>query len=128
MLKYINTTEFENIVKTNSANLFVLEGKDMKTREGLFSEIAKKLYFPSYFGKNWNALDECFQDLDWLTYDSIKILIRDFYEILSEDHSDEQNIFVDCLETANDFWEMEQEKRVDFYIQNYPHIQCIPLS
>ncbi|MGN0739547.1 MAG: barstar family protein [Treponema sp.] len=118
MLKYINTTEFESIVKTNPENLFILEGKSMKTRTDLFSQIARVLYFPNYFGNNWNALDDCLQDLDWIHSDAIKILIRDFDEILSEENKKEKTIFLDCVKTANNFWEEEQEKKVDFYIQN----------
>lgn len=118
MLKFINATEFKTIIKTNSANLFILEGKNMKTRSDLFSEIAKILHFPNYFGNNWNALDDCLQDLDWIHSNSIIIIIRDFDKILLEDNTKEKNIFLDCVKAANDFWEDGQEKKVDFYIQN----------
>lgn len=111
MLKFINATEFENIIKTNSANLFILEGKNMKTRSDLFSEIAKVLYFPNYFGNNWNALDDCLQDLDWIHSNSIKVLIRDFDKVLLEDNMKEKSIFLDCVKTANDFWKEGQEKK-----------------
>lgn len=84
MLKDINITELENIVKTNPSNLFILEGKNMKTRAELFSEITKKLYFPDYFGNNWNALDDCLQDLDWIHAYSIKIIVTNFDKILLE--------------------------------------------
>lgn len=117
MLKDINIAELENIVKTNPTNLFILEGKNMKTRADLFSEITKKLYFPDYFGNNWNALDDCLQDLDWIHAYSIKIIVRNFDKILLEKNTEEKSIFLDCLKTASDFWEKEQEKEVDFYIQ-----------
>jgi hypothetical protein len=35
-------------------------------KEKLLSVLAAKLRFPSYFGHNWDALDECLRDLSWL--------------------------------------------------------------
>lgn len=32
----------------------------------IFSVIANAMNFPSYFGKNWDAFDECIEDMDWL--------------------------------------------------------------
>lgn len=35
-------------------------------KEKLLGVLAAKLRFPSYFGHNWDALDECLRDLSWL--------------------------------------------------------------
>lgn len=32
------------------------------------------LWFPGYFGFNWNALDECFRDFSWLTEEKIVLV------------------------------------------------------
>jgi len=34
-------------------------------KEKLLGALAGKLRFPSYFGHNWDALDECLRDLSW---------------------------------------------------------------
>lgn len=42
------------------------DGQSMLSEQGVLREIARALKFPSYFGHNWDALDECLADVDWL--------------------------------------------------------------
>ncbi len=43
--------------------IFVLDGKDMKTRERAYRVIERTLCFPDYFGHNLDALADCLSEL-----------------------------------------------------------------
>ena len=93
-----------------------LDGKSMKSRDCLFNEISKKMNFPDYFGRNWNALDDCFQDLAWIEQDEITVTLLNKEYILTEDCSDEIDIFYSCITDAEKYWIEDKTKKVDFFI------------
>jgi RNAse (barnase) inhibitor barstar len=59
--------------------LKVFEGSvaDIKTDKDLFSVVASAMQFPDYFGSNWDALDECLIDMNWLPADGYLLFLRD---------------------------------------------------
>ena len=40
-----------------------LKGKRMKTKKALHAYVARKLHFPDYYGKNWDACWDCLTDM-----------------------------------------------------------------
>ena len=36
------------------------------TKEDLLDELGKALRFPEYYGRNWDAVDECIRDMAWI--------------------------------------------------------------
>lgn len=42
--------------------VFVINGSVISDKKSFFVEVARALNFPSYFGKNWDAFDECMED------------------------------------------------------------------
>ena len=43
--------------------MLVIDVSSVQTREELHTLLAEKLGFPEYYGKNWDAFDECIRDL-----------------------------------------------------------------
>ena len=58
----------------------LVRGSRMLTEANVFQEFAAALQFPAYFGKNWDALDECLHDLSWLPGRRVALLVDGLME------------------------------------------------
>lgn len=63
-------------LKGSGIQVFDVDGAPITTEEQLFSALAKEMKFPSYFGRNWDAVDECLRDMTWLPGAGYVLFIR----------------------------------------------------
>ena len=93
----------------DSLGLRVLEGSvaDIRTDEELFSVVASAMQFPDYFGHNWDALDECLSDMEWLPAEGYLLVLRDAAEGWSQSPY-ELGRFVTAWLEAGEHWVEEQ--------------------
>lgn len=68
----------------------LLQGERMKTLNGMYDELEILLQLPNYFGRNWNALDECLTDFSWLPQGRIIVVISEFEKVLTNFEFDPQ--------------------------------------
>ena len=64
----------------------------------LFEAIAEALQFPEWFGRNWDALEDCLTDLSWRKAEGHVLLFESFAE------GDELGVLIDVLGAAAEFW------------------------
>jgi RNAse (barnase) inhibitor barstar len=83
--------------------LKVIKGAKCQTVDGLLTECARVLDFPDYFGHNWDALEECLADLEWLPAKGYILLITDAAHVLSDDEA-EYETFLEILCDAGEAW------------------------
>ena len=83
--------------------LKIIKGRQCKTPANLFAEFARALKFPDYFGHNWDALEECLADLEWLPAKGYIVLITDAAAVLSNDET-EYETFLEILCDAGEAW------------------------
>src|SRR5262249_8237296 len=81
-----------------------IRGRKAKTTAALFDEMAAALQFPSYFGENWNALDECLNDLEWLPGDAYLLAFGHANEVLALESSAEFQALLQVLARACEEW------------------------
>ena len=77
-----------------------LDGRRLRTPASIFEEFAKALQFPQYFGRNWDALEECLGDIyNWLRREVVVIVLSHPASILPENSKDFQT-FLGVLSRA----------------------------
>jgi RNAse (barnase) inhibitor barstar len=83
--------------------LRIVRGAKCRYAAGLFSEFANAMDFPDYFGHNWDALEECLTDLEWLPGKGYVLLLTAAEQILTDDE-EEFATFLEVLSDAGEAW------------------------
>src|SRR5215467_10118917 len=80
-----------------------IDGRLCETKAGLLSEFAHRLHFPGYFGQNWDALEECLTDLEWLPATGYLIIMTDAEHVLASDEAG-YTTFIQILQSCGEEW------------------------
>lgn len=81
----------------------VLRGRKCRTSAGLFAEFARAFDFPDYFGHNWDALEECLADLEWVPAKGYVLILTDAEQVLPDDEEDYAT-FLEVMSDAGEAW------------------------
>lgn len=90
---------------------FHLDGKNIERKEQLLNHVATVLQFPNHFGSNWDALEECLTDLEWVDGDGYLIYFDHIDGLLSA-HPDQFATFVEIVRDAVESWKEDGEAMV----------------
>lgn len=97
-------TSTSTLVKTPPGYVLrTIQGKKCRTASDLFGEFARALAFPDYFGHNWDALEECLSDLEWLPAKGYILLITDTQAVLPE-AEEEYETLLEIFDDAGEAW------------------------
>ncbi len=95
----------------NNVLIRIFRGQRCGSKKSLYQEFAAAMQFPYYFGHNWDAFDECINDLNWLPANKYVILITNFHEVLSENPED-LSIFMDIIKETIRKWVKETRNNI----------------
>ena len=84
--------------------VIVLRGSNMQSMDRFYDEMAAALQFPLYFGRNWNALDECLVDLDWLPSNAYLLVFADAPSLLRTAGAGDAGAFWKLLSRSSKEW------------------------
>jgi RNAse (barnase) inhibitor barstar len=98
--------------------LRAIQGKKCRNASALFGEFARALDFPDYFGHNWDALEECLADFEWLPAKGYILLIAEAQAVLPDDE-EEYETLLEVLNDAGEAWSKGQTadgRRAPFHV------------
>jgi hypothetical protein len=75
----------------------VVRGAKCRESHALFDEFAAAWQFPPYFGENWDALDECLADLEWLRARAYVLIVADALRLLDDEPTETFRLFVEIV-------------------------------
>lgn len=90
---------------------FHIDGKNITRKEQLLNHAATAFRFPNHFGHNWDALEECLTDLEWVDGEGYVILYEHIDGFL-EAHPDQFETLVEILRDAVASWKEDGESMV----------------
>jgi hypothetical protein len=82
----------------------VLDGENAGSRAGFFTEIARALRFPDYFGHNWDAVYDCLTDPSILP-DTGTVLLLDGFGHLAHNDPEQWATGLKVMQESCAFWQ-----------------------
>lgn len=82
----------------------VVRGRRMQSKEHLLDEFAAALQFPLYFGRNWDAFEECMADLQWLPAKTYVLVISDAGSLLKMEPANSIVVLFEILDRVSREW------------------------
>lgn len=99
----ISPDALATLSQEHNVRLFHLDGANVTNKADFLKAIADAMLFPRYFGQNWDALEDCLTDLDWLNGDRF-ILLYEQPETFAQNDSSEWLVALDILRSTVDYW------------------------
>ncbi len=95
-LRVDNPREYAAAARTQR-KLVVWIPRTVRSKEKLLSVLSRGLRLPNYFGWNWDALEECLQDLSWLPANAQIAIV---HEALPFGAGENRQIYCEILQAA----------------------------
>lgn len=99
-------SDLESAARSAGLQLVEIDASAARTKSQMLGLLGKALAFPSWYGRNWDALEDCLTDLSWLPERGQVIRIRGF-EGYAEADPDGFVILLDIFKTSAEFWRGE---------------------
>lgn len=99
------------VAKRHGFAFFHIDGKNISRKEQFLNHTATALHFPEHFGHNWDALEECLTDLEWVDAEGYVIYYEHIDGLLTA-HPDQFETLVEILRDAVVSWKEDDTAMV----------------
>lgn len=100
-------TELAELATSHNCQLFYIDGRNINNKADFLVKIADVMNFPDYFGKNWDALQDCITDLDW-SADFQYLIVYDHWQNFANNHPKDWQILNDIFLEAIAHWQAQK--------------------
>lgn len=94
------TAEIDDAARGTRLDLARVDLRGAQDKDVLLERLAVALGFPDWFGGNWDALEDCLQDLSWRAGDGHVFVLEGQDEVAPDD----LGVLIDVLGTSAGFW------------------------
>jgi RNAse (barnase) inhibitor barstar len=101
----------QSAAKRHGFAYFHIDGKNISRKEQFLNHAATVMHFPKGFGHNWDALEECLTDLEWVDGDGY-LIYYDHIDGLLGEHPDQFETLVEILRDSVASWKEDGEAMV----------------
>jgi len=98
-----DANDIEQAAKAAGLVVVKIDLARLASKTGLLGRAARALKFPEWFGKNWDALNDCLTDLSWLHGNGWVIIFENSKGFAERKPQLFQNA-VEVFQAANDYW------------------------
>jgi RNAse (barnase) inhibitor barstar len=98
-------------IRMQGFHVGLIDGRNTEEqpREHVLSMLEAEFHFPDYFGRNWDAVDECIRDLSWLPAKGYCCILRHASELKRQDQRT-YKMLLDVLSDASNIWRREGKR------------------
>ncbi|MCC7080334.1 MAG: barstar family protein [Burkholderiales bacterium] len=83
-----------------------LDAGSARTKSQFLGLLGRTLSFPNWFGRNWDALEDCLTDASWMPESGLVIRAEGFHSFAEAD-PDGFAILLDIFKTSAEYWRGE---------------------
>ncbi|MBT1609755.1 barstar family protein [Curtobacterium poinsettiae] len=84
-------------ISSGPGEVLQLDGRRCRSLGAFLHEVGLVLHFPPYYGENWDAFEECINDLDWWPETAITLVVEHTEQLLADESPRQLAILVDIL-------------------------------
>lgn len=99
----ISLDDLTTLSQEHGARLFYIDGTTVNSKVVFLRAVANAMAFPNHFGHNWDALEDCLTDLDWLNGDRF-VLLYERPDPFAQAEPSEWLVALDILRSTVDYW------------------------
>ena len=98
--------ELEHAARVGGLRWVAVDASAARTKAQMLGLLGRTLEFPSWFGRNWDALEDCLTDLSWIEQPGVVIHVTEFGAYAKAD-PDGFAILLDIFKTSAEYWRGE---------------------